>query len=360
MDLGNILKRPLGLTLVLMIGIGFMTSGYAADEKKPAKLFANTDEWKVTLSGPWREIKRNIKKDKLYPAQFTYPGENGEPITVNIEVAPRGISRRFKACDFPPLKVHFDKEKMKGSALRGNKSLKLVTYCATSSKYEQYYIKEFLTYRIYNLITDFSYRAKPMQIEYVDSDGQDKTITRFGFFIEDIDDVAERVDMEKLEIPQVSYRNLDPLQTSYYSLFQYMVGNLDWAATDGPKKDLCCHNSRLIGKGADEVPKYVIPYDFDSTGLVNAHYTSPPDGLRVSNIRERMYRGYCTLTDTLPQAVERFNQQKAAIMALFESNTQLSDSNRNRAIDYLEDFYQTINDPQDFAKEITDKCRGKP
>lgn len=358
MTVGTALKQPFGMALALMIGFVFTSSGFATDEKKPARLLNNNDEWNVTLAGPWREIKRHLGVDKMYPAQFTYPGEDGQPITVDIEVAPRGITRRLKACDFPPLKIHFNKEKMKGTALRGNKSLKLVTYCDTSSKYEQYYIKEFLTYRIYNLITDYSFRVKPMQVEYVDNLDNDKTITRFSFFIEDIDDVAKRLDLVKLEIPDVPYPNLDNLQTSYFSLFQYMIGNLDWSATSGPKKGECCHNGRLIGKSAEDVPKYVIPYDFDSTGLVNTHYAAAPDGLRVSNIRQRMYRGFCTLNDTLPQAVERFNQQKPAIMALFNKSTQLSDSTRSKAIAYLDDFYQIINNPKDFAKEITDKCRG--
>ena len=343
-----------------ILGLIIAIPGSHADEdKKPLKLFENNDQWNVTLSGPWRTIKRKIKVDKLYPAQLTYPGEDGQTITADIEVAPRGLTRRLRVCDFPPLKIHFDKEQMKGTALRGNKSLKLVTYCDTSRKYEQYYIKEYLTYRIYNLITDFSFRVKPLQIEYVDSEGKDRPITRFSFLIEDIDDVAKRNGMEKLEIDEVSYRSLDDLQTSYFSLFQYMVGNLDWSAISGPKEN-CCHNGKLIGKGPEEVPKYIIPYDFDSTGLVNTHYALPPDGMRVSNIRQRVYRGFCTLTDTMPQAVARFNEQKPAIMALFKDNTQLGDNMRDRAIKYLEGFYDTINDPKKFAKEITDKCRGVP
>lgn len=346
--------------LISLIGLIIaIPASHAQEEKKPAKLFKNYDEWNVTLSGPWREIKRNIKVDKLYPAQLTYPGEDGQSITANIEVAPRGITRRLKACDFPPLKVHFDKDKMKGTALRGNKSLKLVTYCDTHSKYEQYYIKEFLTYRIYNLITDFSFRVKPLQITYEDSNGKDKTITRFGFLIEDIDDVAKRNKLEKLDIQEVSYRSLDDLQTSYFVLFQYMIGNLDWSAIGGPKEE-CCHNGKLIGKSPTDIPKYAIPYDFDSTGLVNAHYAAPPDGIPVFNIRQRVYRGFCTLNGTMPQAVARFNEQKPAIMALFTSNTQLDDKMRSKAIDYLDEFYDVINDPKEFAKEITDKCRGEP
>ena len=138
---------------------------------------------------------------------------------------------------FPPLKVYFDKEKMKGTEFRGIGSLKLVTYCQTHTKYEQYYIKEFLIYRIYNLITDLSFRVKPLKVDYRESDGNKKPLTRFSFLIEDIDDVAKRNDLKKLTLPKVSPKNLHSVETSYMTMFEYMVGNLDWAATGGPDKE---------------------------------------------------------------------------------------------------------------------------
>jgi len=329
----------------------------AAKDDKPPKLFSDSSEMKITLSGPWRTIKKNVKKDTLYPVQLTYTGADGKQHTIDAEVAPRGLTRRYRVCDFPPLKIHFDKEKMKGTEFRGNKSLKLVTYCKTNSKYEQYYVKEFLIYRIYNLITEYSFRAKPMVIDYKDSERNVKPLSRFSFLIEDIDDVAKRNDLEELEIDRVPYKQLDPVTISNYSLFQYLIGNLDWAATDGPKES-CCHNSKIIGTGVDVSPKYSIPYDFDSSGMVDAHYAAPPDGLRVRDIRHRLYRGFCFSNDTLPQSVELFNEKKTDILALFENNTHLNDGTRKSAIRYIENFYEIINNPKRFKREITDKCRG--
>ena len=137
-----------------------------------------------------------------------------------------------------------------------------------------------------------------------------------------------------------------------------MIGNLDWAATDGPKENSCCHNSKLIGAGEDVNPKYSIPYDFDASGLVNAHYAAPPDGLKVRSVRQRLFRGFCAYNDSLPQASELFREKRADILALFENNPNLTDKNRKSAIKYIEDFYKTLNDPKRFKKEITDKCRG--
>jgi hypothetical protein len=329
-----------------------------AQDKKPPKLFEDNSEMQVTLSGPWRRIKRNIEDDVLYPAKLTYTATDGEQKTIDVEVTPRGISRRFRVCDFPPLKVHFDKDKTKGTEFRGNKSLKLVTYCDTHSKYEQYYIKEFLAYRIYNLLTDYSFRVRPMMMEYVDSDREGDSLTRFSFLIEDLDEVAERNDFEKLSIPQISHKHLDPAEISKFSLFQFMIGNLDWSAFDGPEDDSCCHNSRLIGKDNESIPKYGVPYDFDSTGLVDAHYANPPDGLKLRNIRQRLYRGFCFANDQLPQTVALFNEKKPDILALFRDNRHLNDKSRKKALDYIDDFYKIINDPKQFEKQITGKCRG--
>lgn len=344
---------------VLLIGFILTASpAVAAGETKPKKLFDDSSEMQATLTGPWKTIKRNLKKDDTYPVQLSYTGADGSQHTIDAEVSLRGITRR-RICDFPPLKLHFDKEKLKNTEFRGNNSLKLVTYCNNNSKYEQYYIKEFLTYRIYNLITDYSFRVKPMMIDYQDSEKDKSPITRFGFLIEDVDDVAKRNDAEELSIATVPYRDLDPVTTSRLSLFQFMIGNLDWAVTDGPKEDSCCHNSRLIGAGNKSYPKYSVPYDFDSSGLVNTHYAAPPDGLKVRNIRQRLYRGFCTFNDELPGTAALFNEKKREILALFKDNPHLNDHFREDAIDYLEDFYTIINDPKRFEKDITGKCRGR-
>ncbi|MGD8384142.1 MAG: hypothetical protein PVF89_01925 [Lysobacterales bacterium] len=355
------LRHPARLALALLSGWLFATSSPAAESGKPARLFARADsaEWSITLSGPWREIRRHVKKDARYPARLTYPGADGVPQTISVEVSPRGLTRRLEVCSFPPLKVHFNKQETKNTAWRGNGSLKLVTYCRTNQKYSQYYIKEFLAYRIYNLITPFSFRVKPLMVEYVDDEKKSRTLTRFGFLIEDIDDVAQRLDLKDLHIGKVAVMQLDPLETARFALFQYMISNLDWSALSGPDPNRCCHNSRLIGKSETAVPKYAIPYDFDFSGLVNAPYAGPPEGIRVRNVRQRLYRGFCADNDRLPQAVADLNQKRRAIMALINDNPHLDKRARQSALDYLQAFYEIINDPDQFERQITGKCRGQ-
>ncbi len=229
---------------------------------------------RVTLARPWRTVQRQVKKDRLYPTQLTYTGADGQSHTLALEVAPHGITRHLRVCDFPLLKPHFDKKKMKGTEFRGNKSLTLVTYCKTNTKYEQYYIKEFISYRIYNLIAEYSFRVRPLLVDYKDTSRNSKALTRFSFLIEDIDDVANRNGLGKLTVGTTPVKGLDGEHASNLALYQHLIGNLDWASTGGHDKNRCCHNARLTGKGENEVPKYAIPYDFDSSGLVNAHYAA--------------------------------------------------------------------------------------
>jgi len=336
---------------------------FAADDTdppKPAKIFNYPSEMKVKFTGPWNTVKKKKKKDGMYPVKLTYTGADGQEHTLDVEVAPRGITRRMKVCKFPPLKIFFDKEKTKGTEFRGNGSLKLVTYCDLNSKYEQYYVKEFLTYRMYNLLTEYSFRVKPLSIEYIDSEKGGDSVTRFGFLIEDVDEVAKRNDVEKLTIPKVrKYRTLDPVTTSHFSLFQFMIGNLDWSTTSGPKVDGCCHNFRLIGPGNEMTPKYGIPYDFDASGLVNTHYAAPPEGLKVKNVRQRLYRGFCAFNDHLPQSASLLNEKRAEMLAMFNNNTYLNSKSKKDSVKYLEGFYEILNDPKKFQKSVTDKCRGK-
>ena len=37
------------------------SSSFAAEGTKPPKLYSDTSEMEITLSGPWRNIKKNVK-----------------------------------------------------------------------------------------------------------------------------------------------------------------------------------------------------------------------------------------------------------------------------------------------------------
>jgi len=343
---------------LLLLGASLTLPAFAQEGGKPPKLFEAQDRMSVTLKGPWRRIMRRASDPTRYDGEFSYVDAQGQKQTFSIGITTRGLTRRDKVCDFPPLKLWFDKEQLKGTEFRGQGSLKMVTHCKKSRGYEQYYVKEFLAYRIYNLVTDYSFRVRPMMVTYFDSDRDSDGDTHFGFLIEDVDDLADRHDLQELEIPEIRHTRLDPDEISNYMLFQYMIANLDWSATGGPDPVECCHNSKLIGAGPDQDPVYAIPYDLDSSGLVDAHYAAPPNKLPVRSIRDRYYRGFCFHNDALPGALERFKAQRSAIMALFDNEDLLTSKGRNTAKNFLQGFYDKLGAPGGIGDWLTDKCRG--
>ena len=346
------------LSLLLAVALPLCAQEKQDEEPKPAKLFSSDDTLNVTLTAPWRDIVRNEKNQDPYPAKIEFTDELGNTMSLDMTAQRRGLTRQ-RVCDFPPIKLRFEKEKVKGTTFRGQKSVKMVTHCKRSARFEQYYILEMLAYQMYNLITDYSFRVRPLSVNYVDSKTGKTEESRFAFLIEDDSDVAKRNGLKKLEIPKIRPSQLEPKVTSEFSLFQYMIANVDWAALSGPDPKECCHNVKPIAPDPltpqDKI--YPIPYDFDSAGLVDAHYAAPAKGLPIRSVTTRLYRGYCRQNSTLEDARKLFLAQESAILALISDENRLNENTKKKATKYIAKFFKTIKDPDDFERLIIEKCR---
>lgn len=340
----------LGLVLLLS------TTPPLSAQDKPDKIFESGDTLSVRLHGPWRDIERKAEYQGNYPGKIEWTDSLGNSQSLDIEVSRRGLTRQ-QVCRYPPIKLHFDKESATGTTFRGQKSLKLVTHCDKGTRFEQYYVTEMIIYQIYNLITDYSFRIRPLDIVYVDKTGKEQP-ERFGFLIEDDSDVAARNDIKKLNIGEIEAEQMDPVQASNLSLFQYLVGNVDYAALSGPDPEECCHNAKLIGPEPLEAGDLVvvIPYDFDSAGLVNAHYAAPPANLKINSVTQRLYRGFCIHNDTLEPARQLILSKEADILALLD-NPLLKSGNKKKASRYLEKGFHEFKDQKNFDKKIIGQCR---
>jgi hypothetical protein len=346
------------LLAVLLITAGPVLAEEAEDASEPAKLFTTNDTLDIKIFAPWLEIERNERFQGTYPAKIEFTDELGNSHSIEATVERRGITRQ-QVCRYPPIKLRFEKDKVKGSTFRGQDSLKMVTHCEKSTRFEQYYLLEMLAYRMYNLITDYSFRVRPLSVTYADSKKGKSDGPRFAFLIEDDGDVAKRHDLKKLEIPKVKSYRLDSQVGSDFALFQYMIGNVDWAALSGPDPKECCHNVKLIAPRPLEPDDVIfpVPYDFDSSGLVDAHYAAPPNGLGINSVTQRLYRGYCVHNGTLENSRQGILAQESAIYALIDDENRLKSGNAKSAKKYLAKFFDIMKDPEDFEKLITGRCR---
>ena len=61
--------------------------------------------------------------------------------------------------------------------------------------------------------------------------------------------------------------------------------------------------------------------------------------------------------DELGEAIARFNRSRAEIEALFARPDLPYPKSRERALRYIGEFYDVINDPKKLEKQIVRRCR---
>jgi hypothetical protein len=336
----------------------------AAPASAGTPLFDNDAAIAITLTGPFPELVRAARgAPKPYPATLTLTQDAAPPQTLSIQMQARGFSRRTLGyCRFPPLALRFDKAQVKETLFAHQKKLKLVTYCNPAPDYDQHIVLEYLAYRLYNLITPMSFRVRPAEVTYRTS-ATDPGTTRFGFLIEDIHAVADRNDRDELTAAshEVSAARLDPRAADRATLFEYLIGNLDWEFLAGPPGSGCCHNGRLIAapnaKAASATDVVPVPYDYDSSGFVDAPYAEPPDSIAIAKITDRYYHGYCASTPAIGDVINEFQGRRQAMTALIEGEPHLNAAFRAKAERYLAGFFAVLDDPRRSQREIIDHCR---
>lgn len=318
-------------------------------------LFQSGDDLEIAISAPWRDIVRDKRNQEPYPATLEYTEDSGMRRSVALTVERRGKTRQ-EVCRFPPIRLRFEKDGAAGSLFEGNRSIKMVTHCNNGRSWEQYYVLEMLAYPIYNLITDRSFRVRPLSVTYRDSERDKVDGPRFAFLIEDDKLVADRNGMDKFDVVEIRPEQLDSLESSRFALFQYLIGNADWSSLGGPAGDDCCHNAKLIGPEAG-APLYALPYDFDSSGLVDAHYAVPNEALRITRVTQRLFRGFCLHNATLKSARDEFLAKRDAIESIVATEPRLGSQDRSRAINYLGEFFEVVENDDRFERAITNACR---
>jgi len=336
----------------------------AAPAGAQSRLFADPQPLQLVITGPFPELVRTAPKaPKPYPASLVITESARPAQTIPIQINARGLTRRTGGyCKFPPIALVFDKETAKPTIFRGQSKLKLVTYCQNQSDYEQRIMLEYLAYRLYNVLTPISYNVRPAEVTYRTTE-QDSGVTRFGFLVEDLGDLAGRNDVKKLKLTshQIKASQFDAKAAGRAALFEFMISNLDWDFLAGPAGDDCCHNSRFVAPrqtAAALTGVVPIPYDFDYSGLVDAPYAVPPESLKLEHVTQRLYRGYCVSTDQMPGLIAEFQAHKAQMMAVIETDPRLSATFKAKSARFLDGFFILLDDPAKVDAQIVKRCRA--
>lgn len=308
-----------------------------AQKRADKVLFSDTSVINASLSMNFKRIQADRdKQGKIFPAMFTC--KMGDSLNINdpVSLEVRGHFRRGY-CYLPPLKMIFKDHP--NTAFYKLKSLKLVSSCMTGNLDDQNLLKEYMCYKMYNLITDRSFKVRLLNLTYADSGGKKKPLTRHAFLIEDVKQVAKRNNCEDWSDKKMGTERTDRRQMTMVAVFEYMIGNTDWAVPVN-------HNTRLIHPKTDSMARpYVVPYDFDFSGMVNTSYSAPDQRFDITSVRERLYRGFPRTMDELNDVLAVFKQQKDNIYAAINNFSLLTPVTKKEMTSYLDDFYETINSP---------------
>jgi hypothetical protein len=318
------------------------------------KFFQSEDVITATLTTNIKRIKGDKSADAPWrPATLSYAAVSPDTgtVTVPTRIRTRGIWR-LKNCEFPPIRINFKNEDVKGTVFKGLDEPKLVNFCRDTDEYEQYILQEIQLYRIYRLITPVSHAVRLMRLTYADSATGKKETTRYAFIAEDPAALADRVGAKILKIKGAGPSDLEPVQSTLVAMFLYMIGNTDFSVSG-------LHNAEVLSTKTGDY--YPVVYDFDFSGAINARYAVVDKSLPIKRVRDRLYRGYCVAADIYPEVVQRFNAKKDSIYALYRDpiGKLLKPEIATETLKYFDEFYKTLNDPKTFKREVVEECAGK-
>ena len=295
------------------------------------------------------DLKGIIKKkrDEVYfDAMVKYPLADGTILEKKGKIKARGNSRK-EICYFPPLKLKLKKRGLQQEDWLPFNKYKLVVQCKSNEASLQYVGKELLAYKVYNHLSEASLKAKPIKYNFIDPDTKEVTHQLNGFIIEDIEELATRLNGQVVERKRYLPSQLDVESYRIMSFFQMFIGNTDWHVGN-------LHNLKLI-KEPEKVKVTPIPYDFDYSGLVNAHYATVHETIPVPHVTVRHYMGPNCKLPELESIRTNLVNKKEAIFKLVSDYQLIGEKYKKVVNGYLEDFFDLIEHPKKSKRTFVKK-----
>ena len=349
------------MRIILIIGyfICFYQFGYSQTDINPNinndtilfpyDFFDHTTPLELTLEFDIKTYMNEKSIKEYLPARLTCFISDSLEIEKRVRIKARGMSRQ-RHCHFPSFWLNIKKSDINKDCIAESKKIKVVTLCRNNSDYKKYLLKEYLIYRLYNIITDNSFKVRLLKINYIDTGRRNKVTTNWAFMIEPEDLLAERLEAYPLKMNNIRYNQTDSILSATMSLFQYMIGNTDFSVAGR-------HNVKLLTLKEYLKPDILtIPYDFDYSGMVDAYYAVAADKFNIEDVTERYYYGMCRSDQLYNLVIDIYIEKKDEIFTLVQSFEHFDKRTRMYVLNYLEGFYEEIEDPKFIKNHIRPNC----
>lgn len=313
------------------------------------RLFTDDDILEISLTFDVREYMKRRSKDEYMNAVLTYYLNDKDYITKEIRLKSRG-EFRHDFCSLPPIKLNFKKTEFDNPELNNLVSLKLVTHCNALNS--DYVLREFLIYKLFNVLTDQSFRVRLLRINYISTDKKAKVIESYAFIIEPLDFLAERSKAAPVTLQNLTQRNIIPEFMDRMAIFNYMIGNTDWSVPGQ-------HNCKVLMPSniGNNNLGMIVPYDFDYSGLVNANYAVPYEPLGLESVRERKYQGMCRSEEILLDELQEFIEKKDEFYSTINDFPYLKNGAKKDMINYLNSFYKGFDKRNSIVNQLMESCK---
>lgn len=314
-------------------------------------IFRDTVPLQVTLVTDLKAVIRDRDSTKFKPhgATLTYLEPNGTPRTFPVTLRARGHFRRqSRNCDFPPLKLEFERADARGTLFQGNDEMKITTNCrAGNADFEQYVLGEYAMYRAYQLVSPRYFRTRLARITYKDSTSKMPDVVSWAFFIEEDKEVAKRYSLKIEETKGALFSDLDDEQLAISAMFEFMVANTDWSISG-------LHNVSLMRDSVGRI--HPVLFDFDWSGAVNTRYSFPDTRLGIRATTDRLYRGPCKPLPEWQPTITRFTAARPRIEATLAAIPSLEPRRLRSTTDFFSEFYRIIGDQRTLKNTVGATC----
>lgn len=322
------------IALLALFSLSTVSAAQQADRTIFDGLSFSAEALEVSIETDLASLIDNRKTEDYQKAVFSFENASGTLEVHEIKVKPRGKFRR-SVCDFPPVKLNFSKDRLLSSGyIAEYDKLKLVTHCLDDKFVSKENVaKEYLAYRLYNELTPKSYRAQLVKITYIDTKNRISRIKRYGFILEDTDEMAHRAGGKECEeCLNVPKEGLSLADENRMAVFQYMIGNADYSTP-------MMRNVKMVTPymGSGIIP---VPYDFDFSGLVAPSYALPNSDYGLVSVKQRVFLGEKVDAAILAGTLEEFRNKRAAMQAIVNGFKLLSRQGREEVLQYLDTFYE--------------------
>ncbi|MFP4487996.1 MAG: hypothetical protein ACLFN1_01705 [Bacteroidales bacterium] len=310
---------------------GFLSDTLTVTPGEVEGIFETGEILDISLRFDITTFMRQKSDEEYMDAVITIYNSADDSVSYDIKLRARGVSRR-DLCTFPPIRLNFKNTRTVYGDIDSMKNIKMVTHCNPANPYEGYLLKEYLVYKLYNLVTDYSFRVRLLRVKYIDTGKKGRHYSKYGFLIEPLDLLEQRMNAFEIENLLLRYSDLVPDELDRMTIFQFMVGNPDWQVAS-------YHNIKVVKK-RQQVKGVAIPYDFDYSGFVNTSYALPAEALHIENVRQRVFLGACRPDSTYSRILQEFMDNKDNFYDEIEKCSLLDEKSKKYVSRYLDGFFK--------------------